>query len=186
MNHQVEGAGKIKKAQDKLTLWLWCSVGGMFLILMIVFGAMAVYLGVKDFLFSQASQKWPSTSGRVISSNIKRSAGSSGSRVNTPTYSSDVRYAFTIDGQVFKNNRISFGEYGSSDETHAQGIVRRYPVGKTVTVYYKQDDPSESVLELGGPGLGIALKLLVGPVFVIIGIGLVVLFYRAWKKTKRS
>jgi len=114
---------------------------------------------------------WPKTNGNVIKSSIEASKGSSstGSSGGTVVWHADIAYEYTVDGQSYNNYKVSYGDYGSSDKSHAQAILNRYPLGKKVPVYYQPDDQSESVLEPEGTKQGIMLKIIIGSAFMFIG-----------------
>jgi len=102
-----------------------------------------------------------------------------------PTYSADIRYAYEVDEKEYHNNWVSYGDYGSSDKSHARKIVDRYPVDKEVSVYYKSDNPDESVLERHSPGKIVFLQIMVGFVFTLIGSVILILLYRAMNKKRQ-
>jgi hypothetical protein len=184
---RMKGIEKGKKPSEKITIWLWGGVFILFLILLTAGGGLALYSGVKKLAYSYASKNWPSTAGRIISSSAKisSSSGSSGSKAAMPTYSADIRYAYEVDEKDYHNNRVGYGDYGSSDKSHAQKIVDRYPVGKDVSVYYKSDNPDESILEHHSPGKIVFIQIVVGSVFTFIGSVIFILLFRAMNKKRQ-
>jgi len=159
---------------------------GFFLVLCLTIGIGLIYLGIKDIVHTKASLNWPNTNGEVVSSSIKKSvsSGSSSRSATSLTFHADIEYEYIVENQNYKNHRISYGDYGSSDESLAKELKNRYPVGKTVTVYYKPDDPSESVLEPKGTNKGSILKFIVGAVFLFFGIFIAIVPYLARKIKK--
>jgi hypothetical protein len=65
------------------------------------------------------------------------------------TYHAEVPYEYAVDGQTQSSNQISFGDYGSSDPSHARSVVNKYPPGTVVTVHYSPSNPTQAVLETG-------------------------------------
>lgn len=114
---------------------------GMFVAL----GAIILHFGLGNVQRSHSSLSWPQADGIIKFSTLGRHSGNSGS-----TYSGDVSYDYTLGGTTYSSSRVSFGQYGSSDSSHARSVVNRYPVGRTVQVSYSPDDYSLSVLEPGG------------------------------------
>jgi hypothetical protein len=107
-----------------------------------------VALVVKQWEVRKA-KRWPSTTGKVIASRIASStkepgdAASFGERnVTNEPY---VEYEYHVEGQRFRNTRITIGEKTSEYELEA--ILARYPVGTAVTVYYDPANPQKAVLE---------------------------------------
>jgi hypothetical protein len=90
-------------------------------------------------------------------------------------------YDFVVEGTTFSGDCVAFGDYGSSNPSHARGIVNEYPQGKAVTVYYMQEDPEVSVLEPGVKGQAWFLPLF-GLVFFVVGSVMAVLLPRAMRK----
>jgi hypothetical protein len=59
----------------------------------------------------------------------------------------EIWYEYSVDGNIYKSDRVSYGHTGSSDKSFALDYVSKYPVGKSVVVYYDAIDPNKSVLE---------------------------------------
>jgi hypothetical protein len=59
----------------------------------------------------------------------------------------EIWYEYGVDGRLYKSDRVNYGHTGSSDKSFASNYVNRYPVGKSVVVYYDQNHPNKSVLE---------------------------------------
>jgi len=66
-------------------------------------------------------------------------------------WTADVRYDYSVGGRSFSGTTISFvfpqEEWGK--KCFPQRVVDRYPVGKTVRVYYHPSNPKLAVLEPG-------------------------------------
>ncbi len=116
---------------------------------------------------AQASLQWPSSRGRVISSDLNRRQDSDGNQ----TEEAHIVYEYLVGGATFQGKRIAFGGSGAGG---ARKSVERYPAGATVDVYYDPAKPSSAVLERSAGGSTFVL-LLVGGVFAIVGIGLLVI-----------
>jgi len=154
---------------------------GFFFILCVGVGSLVIYSGISDFINTKASLDWPYTNGTVIKSELEQSGRTApSSKGSSPVvWYANIEYEYTVDNLPFRHYRVSYGDYGSSDQSHARTILDRYPVGKTVTVYYKANDPAESVLEPEGTMQGIMLKLIGGAIFVLLGTIIILLPYLA-------
>ena len=143
----------------------------------LLLGVFAVYVGVEDVLRALATTQWPSVDGTVVRSTVgsPQQPSSSGST----KYTADVVYEYAVDGNGLTGNRITAADFITNDLSIIQGILDRYPVGRTVTVHYRPDDPRESVLE---PGLRALSFLMAGMGIptVLVGLGLVVFAPRLW------
>jgi len=85
-----------------------------------------------------ASQSWPSVAGTITKSEEEVD--------DDMTYDA-IAYVFIVNDRQYTGERVSFGF-----SSHA---LERYPVGRTVQVYYSPENPTVSVLE---PGFGINTK----------------------------
>lgn len=85
-----------------------------------------------------ASESWPSVTGRVLSSAVRRSGRTRRAR---------VRYAYEVRGKELIGTRIRCLEPVTLE--WASTTAERYPVGAPVVVYYDPAQPTESVLEPG-------------------------------------
>ncbi len=114
----------------------------------ILIGAFTFYFGVKEVRRANDSLMWPVADGTIQNSTVAYHSGNDGGG----TYHAEVFYQFAVDGRTRSGNKVAFGDYGSSNPSHAQGIVDRYPKGKEVKVYYQTGAPDVCVLEPGLKG----------------------------------
>jgi hypothetical protein len=118
---------------------LWPIAAGVCLI---VFGG---YLRI----LSLRSRTWPVTSG-VITDSRWRTRTSGGHEEKT---SADIRYRYTVGGQIYRGDVISYGDMLFASDSDR---LQRYPQGATVEVHYDPRDPGLAVLESGaGPAPGL-------------------------------
>ncbi|GMT48973.1 MAG: hypothetical protein IEMM0008_0512 [bacterium] len=135
-----------------------------------------------EMTYGKESVSWPFIDGVITSSKVTKHTSSSGGgssriggggsiRHRTITYKADIHYKYTINGKEYTNDKKAFGSSnGSSKEAHAIAIVKRYPKGKNVKVYYKPDDPGTAVLE---PGFEwkTYLFILIGIMMFVVSLG---------------
>lgn len=141
------------------------------------------YKGYSNFSLANESINWPNTDGVIISSEIRHKTSHSSKGGSSSTYHADIKYSYAVVTAKFTGDKVSYGDYGSSDRGHASSIVRRYPVGKKVKVYYKKDLPTEAVLEPGITG-GAWLTPGIGVLFALIGIIMFIKMPSAMNKNK--
>lgn len=108
-------------------------------------GAITLYFGCQNLIRSKQSKDWPTVSGIVKQSDVEYQSSSDG----PGTHHANVQYDFIINGITYSGDDVAYGDFGSSDSSHARKIVNRYPVGKEVKIYYLPEDPYECVLEPG-------------------------------------
>lgn len=62
-------------------------------------------------------------------------------------YQADIRYKYTVDGEVYRSSRVFRGPVDTLlNESHAQEIVENYPEGQAATVYYDPENPPTAYL----------------------------------------
>lgn len=123
---------------------LGCLGTSIFLLIFIAIGVGFSLWGWSVLQDARASESWPTTSGEILSSNVRVDDDDEGT-----SYFGDVSFRYVVNDKVFTSDNVSFGQYGSGNRSHAEGIVARYPVGGQVTVYYDTNEPQTAVLEPG-------------------------------------
>lgn len=128
--------------------------------------------GVKTLQKARASTAWPSVSGRVVSSDVERQTRthrSGGRRRSSVTYHAGVVTAYEVHGTRYTTDKVSFGATDSSSRRRADEVVRRYPKGEEVKVFYHPARPGVAVLE-PGVSAGVYIPLVIGVVFGGLGV----------------
>lgn len=119
------------------------------------------------------STGWPTVTGTVLSSEVDVHDGRRDvDEVPVTTYHPAVRYAYEVAGRRHVGDRITFGDFGSTDLAGRRALAERYAEAAAVTVHYDPDAPGDAVLEPGPvafnllmPGLGLAF--LAGGTFIV-------------------
>ncbi len=137
-------------------------IAWLFPVPFIVIGVFLLIFGVKSVSRAGKSVHWPRAAGVVREAWVEEDPFDN-------TYGFILRYEYDVDGTTYTGDTVDFGDYGSSNPSHAQGIVDRYPEGKEVAVYYMPEKPDVCVLE---PGLKpyIWLAPIGGLVFLVAGL----------------
>jgi hypothetical protein len=90
-----------------------------------------------------ASRNWFTTNGQVVYSSIHQES-------DGPYFVPVVKYRYRVEGQEYESSRIRFTWSGESTYRWTTSeVVNKYPVSKTVRVYYNPKNPSVSVLVPG-------------------------------------
>jgi len=153
----------MKRLLDKLFSWL--------LMLGLTFGgAYSAYWGITQESLARASSKWPSVTGKIISSYIEVARGKSTS------YTPKVQYQYRLNGAVFENDQIYFGG-PSSNKNDAAETTAKYPIGEAVTVYYKPEAPETSCLEPGKYRHISAIFVVIGFMYFSIGFAMLIGYF---------
>lgn len=134
------------------------------LICIIAGGAVLFFWGIPTIQNAFASKSWPSVQGVITTSQFITDTDSDGT-----TYKADIGYEYVVDGQTQNGSKVGFGDYGSSNASHARSIVNKYPPGEKVSVYYNPNQLETAVLE-PGVGLGSFLTGGIGLLFFVLGL----------------
>ena len=129
------------------------------LILFIVLGLGASAWGGLIISRSRKSLNWPKTQGTIVESETKSSHDD---------LLPNIGFRYKVDGQEFKN-RLAFPADVTPTQEFSQSYTEKYPLNKTVEVYFNPLQPQQSTLE---PGLaqGDWLVLAMGLGCTIIGL----------------
>jgi Protein of unknown function (DUF3592) len=136
-------------------------VYGWLFIISFCFGGYGI-MELRELQRGQVSQDWQKTRGTVTTSWVLtgsrdgssnptmpmsfrggRSRGVS-SGGGGPTRSLVFAYTYTVGGKSYEGEKIHFGSMSDPDE-----LVKRYPAGSEVAVYYDPNDPTRATLERG-------------------------------------
>jgi hypothetical protein len=93
---------------------------------------------------AQKSESWPTVNGEITGSYVRTDNDDDGT-----TYHAEVAYQYVVNDTRYNADTVSFGQYGSSDRSHAGDVVARYAEGDRVTVFYNPEAPETAVLEPG-------------------------------------
>ncbi|MFC3152297.1 DUF3592 domain-containing protein [Litoribrevibacter euphylliae] len=86
-------------------------------------------------------------------------------------YAADIEYVFSVSDKEYTSSKITYfsNSISTNDESIAQAYVMKYPLGKSVTVTYDVNQPSECYLEKDYPFNGVVV--FVSIVFILLGGG---------------
>jgi hypothetical protein len=132
-------------------------VGSLGVIIMVCLTSLIPILiigGIFWFIFNQrkkaraekqASQTWPSTPGKIVTSRVELSSGR-----DMATVYAKIVYEYQLRGRTYQCDQVHSGDEFFAQATREQtyGLVDKYPVGREVTVYYNPDNPAEAALEV--------------------------------------
>ena len=95
-----------------------------------------------------ASLSWPTVEGSILSSEVYEQCCGEYAEGWFPK----VSYSYSVGGKEYISDKVEFVSMGDGNTNYfAQQVIRRYPVGKRVKVYYNSLDPAVAVLEPGIP-----------------------------------
>jgi hypothetical protein len=143
------------------------------LIFLIVF-PFALYKAWKNVQMAKASVNWPTTTGQVTASDIKKVMF---------RRQPQIAYTYSVNDKTYTSQRVSFA--GGYKPKEVDPTLARYPVGSDVTVAHDPQNPAEATLETGANKQVTAqLRILLICFFLIIAMN--ILSYYVKSLNRRS
>jgi len=110
----------------------------------IVLGFVLVSMSGYDLVRYQDAKTWPSVQGTVQISKIRAHK-----EWMLSVFEPHLIYSYTVAGKGYTGDTVRIGHAKMMwSKEDATGLLQNYPAGKTVTVYYDPDEPTEALLEL--------------------------------------
>ncbi|MDB6057710.1 MAG: hypothetical protein JWO95_1554 [Verrucomicrobiales bacterium] len=132
--------------------------------LFIIIGVVIIGVGANLVFQSVRCRSWPTTVGTIRTARMGQHSSNKGGN----TYSADISYGYSVGDTRYLGTKVAFGMMSASS-SYAGGVLKRYPVGAEVPVYYSPNNPGTAVLEPGIHG-GAWICFGVGGVFALFGI----------------
>ena len=139
-------------------------------IFLFIFEGIVTLAGLKLINDARESLHWPNTEGVITQSFMNWD--------KDRQHYADIKYSFVVAGETITGFQISTREFNTSSEE----LLKEYPVGKKVTVYYDPDDPYNCYLEPGYSWQSYQAFVL-GVIILLVAIGVAV-FYKEKPKDK--
>ena len=128
--------------------------------------------GVRTLMLAIESNDWPSTAGTIVRSDTDVDAGyewnaSLRAKRWKVEHHTNIVFRYQVGENTYSSDTVTveFDELPTEDRAEAEALLRKYPVGRDVAVYYRPSDPGTAVLKPG-----IAFRNVAG---VLIGLSLV-------------
>jgi hypothetical protein len=118
-------------------------------VIAIVISCVLLFIFGRNVMHGLRSRNWPTAEGRITQSSIETHMSTDDEGDTRTTYGASIHYTYNVAGEEFEGTRRTFTDARTSSMQRAQNIIARYPQGSPVTVYYSEEDPSLSVLEVG-------------------------------------
>src|SRR5437868_11267780 len=142
-------------------------MAGLFALVFVGGGCFCILIPIYLFFKGRLSETWPSTSGQIVSAEIKESSSPDDGR----QFYLRVTYSYRINGTAYTSSKISVADRGYYSWQEAANALRRYPVRSSVTVWFNPYDFTDALIERNRmPGRAILVLLLVGLMFIGMGV----------------
>lgn len=147
-------------------------------VVLIIFGSILAPIGIYRYNLGKASKSWPSTSGKITYSRVESRTGN-----NHQEYRPSVKYTYNLDSNSYTGKQITSSDVYQRNLSAAKDILKKYPVGAEVTVYYHPGDPTKSLLE---PGMIKNVYLLLGAAAFCYFLAVLILISEFRKKKRKK
>ena len=141
--------------------------------IMVFLGVGMMAPGLQNLWRAYVSPSWPTTRGVIVfadrDTGTAATQDSEGDALRSTTHGAPLAYEYEVNGNKHFSNVRRFGQFGASSGKWADHILKRYPTGGDVPVWYCATDPDLAVLE---PGVGQEAYYLPGggAAFVLFGL----------------
>ena len=139
-------------------------VGVIFLVIGLIF----VFVGYYVVKGAKKVEKWPATKGVVVDSKVVSHLDSES---NQTMFAPAITYRFKVEGKEYTSSDYGFMNMSYNNPRKAEDIVKKYPVGKEITVYYNPENPYKAVL-VKNSSFFIYIPQILGGLFTVIGAAL--------------
>lgn len=147
----------------------------------IVIGSIGTVAYFQQILPFRGSESWPSTAGKVVSTDVRISTSRKGSH----SYFPQVNYSYRVNGMDYTSDRQRINSPKMGTPAEAEAYLRDYPTGKQLKVYYDPGLPEQSLLQPGIQTVDYAIALLPAGTTLLGLIGWLFTF-RRWRRQRRS
>ena len=106
----------------------------------ITIGAVLYIVQLRQGLRADASKKWPRTSGTVTAAAVEKLPQ------HWWRYRAALQYSYRVGGKDYQSSRVFWGG-NEGREKHMASVVKTYPAGGKVRVFYDPENPAEAVLD---------------------------------------
>ncbi len=138
----------------------------IFIYVFLCLGLFAIALGTVRAKEAWQAKSWPTAQGRIILSKVTEGRLSK-SRIRVARLCIELDYLYLADGVAYEGHRLNAGWHCFASEQRIRELLKKYPSGKEVKVYYNPENPSQAMLE---PGLDWSIFFLWGVGFITVSL----------------
>ncbi len=140
-------------------------ISGIFMLV----GVVLIAIGILNLSKARASAGWPSTTGKVTSSQVRVDTSTDNEGSTSTSYVPAIQYEYAVNKTQYTSSRrtVGSGQMGYGSRNRANAIVEQYPAGKSVSVYYDPKNPKYAVLQTGVSS-SVYVWLLMGIAFIAL------------------
>jgi hypothetical protein len=106
-------------------------------VLLIVSTPFAAHSSYRVYQEARQSERWPTSDGEITRSEVEERKED----LTKTVYWPKVQYRYTVAERVYEGTRVNFDESGSQYSGRIESLVKRFPLGAKVPVYYDRPTP---------------------------------------------
>lgn len=142
-------------------------MAGLLALVFVAGGCFCILMPIYLFFKGRLAETWLSTSGQIVSAEIKESSSPDGGKQFYPR----VTYSYRINEIAYTSSKMSLAGRSYDSQQEAAKALRRYPVRSSVTVWFNPHDFTDALIERDRkPSRAILVLLFVGLMFIGMGV----------------
>ncbi|MBN1904758.1 MAG: DUF3592 domain-containing protein [Deltaproteobacteria bacterium] len=114
------------------------------MVILAIVGLLCLWTGSTRFISAWNASNWPVVKGKVIESSIEKKWTPDGDIV-TPHLS----YEYKVEGIGYVSSQITLAQQSFFNDKWSEAIIKKYPAGSYVEVYYDPSSPFEAAIYNG-------------------------------------
>jgi len=115
--------------------------------IIIILAIVSFISGCYLYIKSKDSMNWSKTNGFILDTKLYKSVDGGASPIS---YKAQIKYSYTVEEKEYISKRIYFGGFLlDSSPSRSKKLLKKYPKGTTVDIYYNPLKPQQSVLQKG-------------------------------------
>lgn len=119
--------------------------------IIIVMFTVAVYSMHGEVADAKKTMQWPTTEGVIDYSQVSSVQERDSDGYMRTMYFAKLKYSYFVNGSSYTSDKYEISTYKSTSRDSFVEIVKQYPSGSAVKVYYNPEDFSEAILKPGVP-----------------------------------
>lgn len=137
-------------------------------VVLLVFGLIIGGVGLYRYNLGKKSAAWPAVKGKMT---YARAVPTTVNKKQE--YRLSVKYRYTVDGKFYIGERVTASDNYQKTRSSANDVLKKYPVGGEVSVYYNPANPGSSVLKTG-VNKNVSLPLGIAAICFLLAVAIIV------------
>jgi len=138
------------------------------IIFLVLVGLLCIWTGSTRFISAWNARNWPDARGTILESSLEEKWDSEGTSL-IPR----LHYEYHVGGQRYVSSQITIAQQSLFNDKWSEEVIKRFPGGSSVNVYYDPSRPWEAAIfvgvtpvSYGQPMMG--LFLLIAAMFIYV------------------